>query len=63
MANVIVVIIYIFSCEEKRRFYIWNLSLRKGKEFKQVEQMWKDGRIDMFAEVDYSECTTAYMWI
>lgn len=33
------------------------------KEFKQVEQMRKDGRIDMFAEADYSEGTTAYMWI
>lgn len=35
----------------------------KEKEFKQVEQMRKDGRIDMFAEADYSEGTTAYMWI
>ena len=31
--------------------------------FKQVEQMRKDGRINMYAEADYSEGTTAYMWI
>lgn len=35
----------------------------KEKEFIQVEQMRKDGRIDMFAEADYTEGTTAYMWI
>lgn len=35
----------------------------KEKEFKQVEQMRIDNRIDMFAEADYSENTTAYMWI
>ena len=29
----------------------------------QVEQMRKDGRVDMYAEADYSEGTTAYMWI
>ncbi|QAT41974.1 HAD family hydrolase [Aminipila luticellarii] len=33
------------------------------KAMKQVEQMRKDGRINMFAEADYSEGTTAYMWI
>ena len=31
--------------------------------FKQVEQMREDGRIDMYAEADYSKDTTAYMWI
>lgn len=33
------------------------------KAFKQVEQMRCDGRINMYAEADYSEGTTAYMWI
>lgn len=30
---------------------------------KQVEQMRSDGRINMYAEADYCEDTTAYMWI
>ncbi len=30
---------------------------------KQVEQMRSDGRVDMYAEADYREGTTAYMWI
>ena len=30
---------------------------------RQVEQMREDGRVDMYAEADYSEGTTAYMWI
>ena len=30
---------------------------------RQVEQMRRDGRVDMYAEADYSEKTTAYMWI
>ena len=33
------------------------------KAFHQVEQMRMDGRISMYAEADYSEGTTAYMWI
>lgn len=33
------------------------------KAMKQVEQMREDGRVDMYAEADYSEGTTAYMWI
>jgi len=33
------------------------------KAFSQVEQLRKDGRIDMYAEADYSKNTTAYMWI
>jgi len=33
------------------------------KAMGQVEQMRMDGRIDMFAEADYSEGTTADMWI
>ena len=37
----------------------------KGNEeaFKQVERLREDGRIDMFAEADYSEKTTSCMWI
>lgn len=31
--------------------------------FAQVEKLREDDRIDMFAEADYSEGTTAYMWI
>ncbi len=31
--------------------------------FNQVEQMRKDGRIEMYAEADYSEGTTAFMWL
>lgn len=30
---------------------------------KQVEQMREAGRVDMYAEADYSDNTTAYMWI
>ncbi len=33
------------------------------KAFRQVEKMREDGRINMYAEADYSENTTAYMWI
>jgi len=33
------------------------------KAFHQVEQMRKDGRVNMYAEADYTEGTTAYMWI
>jgi hypothetical protein len=33
------------------------------KAFHQVEQLREDGRINMFAEADYREGTTAYMWI
>ena len=37
----------------------------KGNEaaFQQVEKLREDGRIDMFAEADYSNGTTASMWI
>lgn len=34
-----------------------------NKAFNQVEQLREDGRINMYAEADYSEGTTAYMWI
>lgn len=34
-----------------------------AKALKQVEQMRLDGRINMYAEADYNEGTTAYMWI
>lgn len=33
------------------------------KAMEQVEQMRDDGRINMYAEADYSEGTTAHMWI
>lgn len=33
------------------------------KAFKQVDQLRRDGRIDMFGEADYSEGTTTYMWL
>lgn len=33
------------------------------KAMNQVEQMRADGRVDMYAEADYLEGTTAYMWI
>lgn len=33
------------------------------KAMQQVEQMREDGRVDMYAEADYSENTTAYLWI
>ena len=33
------------------------------KAFQQVEQLRKDGRINMYAEANYSEGTTAYMWL
>lgn len=33
------------------------------KAFNQVEKLRLDGRINMYAEADYSEGTTAYMWI
>lgn len=33
------------------------------KAFKQVEKLRRDGRVNMYAEADYSEGTTTYMWI
>ena len=33
------------------------------KAFLQVEKLREDGRINMYAEADYSRGTTAYMWI
>lgn len=33
------------------------------KAFKQMENLIRDERIDMYAEADYSEGTTAYMWL
>ena len=33
------------------------------RAMQQVVQMRDDGRVDMYAEADYSENTTAYMWI
>lgn len=34
-----------------------------NEAFNQVENLRKDNRIDMYAEADYSEGTTTYMWI
>jgi len=36
---------------------------RELQAFQQVEKMRKDGRINMYAEADYTEGTTAHMWI
>ena len=33
------------------------------KAMEQVAQLRKDGRINMFAEADYSKGRTAYMWL
>ena len=33
------------------------------RAMQQVDQMRQDGRVDMYAEADYSEGTTAYLWI
>lgn len=33
------------------------------KALQQVDQMRADGRVDMYAEADYTEGTTAYLWI
>jgi len=34
-----------------------------NKAFKQVNQLIRDGRIDMFGEADYSKDTTTYLWL
>ncbi len=34
-----------------------------SEAMRQVEQMRIDGRVDMYAEADYSKDTTAYLWI
>lgn len=34
-----------------------------AEAMRQVEQMRADGRVDMYAEADYSKDTTAYLWI
>ena len=34
-----------------------------AEAMRQVEQMRSDGRVDMYAEADYSKDTTAYLWI
>lgn len=34
-----------------------------AKALNQVEEMRKDGRVNMYAEADYTHGTTAYMWI
>lgn len=33
------------------------------KAFNQVDSLRKDGRVDMYAEADYSKGNTAYMWL
>lgn len=35
----------------------------KEKQFKQANDLIRDGRVDMFAEADYSKDTTAFMWL
>ena len=42
-------------------FAIYPKSDRKA--FQQVEKLREDNRVDMYAEADYSEGTTTYMWI
>lgn len=34
-----------------------------NRAFAQVDSLRKDGRIDMYAEANYSRGTTAYMWL
>ena len=36
---------------------------KSQKEFNQVDQLRKDGRVDMFGEADYSEGTLANLWL
>ena len=35
----------------------------KVKEFRQVDQLRRDGRIDMYGEADYTPASTTYMWL
>lgn len=53
-----------FSVANKNKgatFAVYPRGSRKALE--QVEQMRKDGRVNMYAEADYSENTTACMWL
>lgn len=34
-----------------------------SKAFNQVNDLIRDGRVDMYAEADYQKGTTAYMWL
>lgn len=53
-----------FSVVNKNGGATFAIYPKDNKEaFKQVEQLRMDGRINMYAEADYSEGTTAYMWI
>lgn len=53
-----------FSLVNKNGGATFAIYPRGHKEaFQQVEKMRCDGRVNMYAETDYSEGTTAYMWI
>ena len=52
-----------FSVSKIRRIDLCHLSQRKQQGLREVEQLREDGRIDMYAEADYREGTTAYMWL
>lgn len=53
-----------FSVIKKNGGHTFAIYPKQNKElFKQVEQLREDNRIDMYAEADYSEGTTTYMWI
>ena len=50
-----------FSVVKKFGGSTFTIYLGHRKAFRQVEQLREDGRIDMYAEADYREGTTAYM--
>jgi hypothetical protein len=53
-----------FSLINKNHGATFAIYPRGNKEaLRQVERMRTDGRINMYAEADYSEGTTAYMWL
>lgn len=53
-----------FSVVKKNGGATFAIYPKSNKEaMKQVEQMREDGRVDMYAEADYSEGTTARLWI
>lgn len=53
-----------FSVVKKNGGSTFGVYPKGNKEaMRQVEQMREDGRIGMYAEADYSEGSTAYMWL
>jgi len=53
-----------FSVMNKNNGATFAIYPKENQEiFAQVEQLRKDGRVNMYAEADYTEGTTAYMWI